>query len=316
MFSTLIITSLLSATSGFAPRPSYMSVHTASNNLRMVADEETVVITPEETMTDGTRPISDPLGLYPKSSSERVTGVITPIEPVVVGDNIVTDPLNMYKGSVNDPNEVSTQPDMSASLPFLKRPAMLDGALAGDLGFDPFGFAQTKDDLMRYRDAEIKHGRLAMLAAAGWPLSELLDKKIAYALNMKPLLVFQDRVPSILNGGLSRISPIYWVGVLSVAAIVEFFAFTKAAEAKEENINYVPGDIGFDPLGLYGSTKEERAYKEESEIFHGRLSMLAITGFAVQEFWTQNAVINETPFFFKPFNVFLEQLNYVDPDLL
>ena len=133
---------------------------------------------------------------------------------------------------------------------------------------------------------------------------------------MKPLLVFQDRVPSILNGGLSRISPIYWVGVLSVAAIVEFFAFTKAAEAKEENINYVPGDIGFDPLGLYGSTKEERAYKEESEIFHGRLSMLAITGFAVQEFWTQNAVINETPFFFKPFNVFLEQLNYVDPDLL
>ena len=28
---------------------------------------------------------------------------------------------------------------------------------------------------MFMREAEVKHGRLAMLAAAGWPLSELLD---------------------------------------------------------------------------------------------------------------------------------------------
>merc|ERR1712071_267560 len=101
----------------------------------------------EQGVTPGeTRPISDPLGLYPESSSERVAGIITPVEPSVVSDNIVTDPLNMYKeGSVNDPKEVTSEPDMSASLPFLKRPPMLDGALAGDLGFDPFGFAQTKD---------------------------------------------------------------------------------------------------------------------------------------------------------------------------
>ena len=28
---------------------------------------------------------------------------------------------------------------------------------------------------MFLREAEVKHARLAMLAAAGWPLSELLD---------------------------------------------------------------------------------------------------------------------------------------------
>ena len=28
---------------------------------------------------------------------------------------------------------------------------------------------------MFMREAEVKHARLAMLAAAGWPLSELLD---------------------------------------------------------------------------------------------------------------------------------------------
>jgi Chlorophyll A-B binding protein len=49
-------------------------------------------------------------------------------------------------------------PKMSQSLPFMERPAALDGSLAGDVGFDPVGFSKSKDDLMRYREAEIKHG--------------------------------------------------------------------------------------------------------------------------------------------------------------
>ena len=52
-------------------------------------------------------------------------------------------------------------PAMSRALPWTKRPATLDGSLAGDAGFDPLGFAKTKKDLYKYRDAEIKHGRLA-----------------------------------------------------------------------------------------------------------------------------------------------------------
>jgi hypothetical protein len=47
----------------------------------------------------------------------------------------------------------------------MERPAALDGTLAGDVGFDPLGFAKSKNDLMNYREAEIKHARLAMLAA-------------------------------------------------------------------------------------------------------------------------------------------------------
>jgi len=70
-------------------------------------------------------------------------------------------------------------PKMSQSLPFLARPAALTGEIPGDVGFDPLGFAQSSSELFNYREAEIKHARLAMLAAAGWPLSEVLDKKIA-----------------------------------------------------------------------------------------------------------------------------------------
>ena len=70
-------------------------------------------------------------------------------------------------------------PTMSTSLPFMPRPAALTGALPGDVGFDPLGFAKSEADLMNFREAEVKHARLAMLAAAGWPLSEVFDKKIA-----------------------------------------------------------------------------------------------------------------------------------------
>jgi hypothetical protein len=147
-----------------------------------------------------------------------------------------------------------------------------------------------------------------MLAAAGWPIAELFDKKIAYELDLKPLLVFQDRVPSVLNGGLSRIPLAYWFSVFCLAAVMEAMGYVKEFEAKQAGQEYTPGDLGFDPLGLFGKTEEERKFKLEAELFNGRLGMLAITGFAIQEWWTQNAVINETPIFFKPINVALEQL--------
>lgn len=61
---------------------------------------------------------------------------------------------------------VATLPKMSQALPFMTRPAALDGTLAGDVGFDPFGFAKSKEDLMNFREAEVKHARLAMLVSS------------------------------------------------------------------------------------------------------------------------------------------------------
>ena len=158
------------------------------------------------------------------------------------------------------------------------------------------------------RNAEVKHARLAMLAAAGWPLSELLDKKLAYLVGLKPLLVFQDRVPSVLNGGLGRTSPAFWAATLGVAFAIESLGLMRSKSAEENGVKYVPGDLGFDPFNLAGKNVEEKNFKLEAELFNGRLAMLAITGFALQEFWTVNSVINETPIFFKPINVALEQL--------
>ena len=188
---------------------------------------------------------------------------------------------------------VAPLPAQSQSLPFLARPAFLDGTLAGDVGFDPLGFAKSESDLMIYREAEIKHARLAMLAAAGWPLSELFDKKIAAALGMDPLLDGADRVPSLLNGGLDKVSPAYWVGALGFAAVVEILGSLRMKSEKA-----IPGDFGL-RLG-YPSEEAGQNRMQLAEIKNGRLAMIAIFGFAVQEFVSKQGVINETPLFFFP----------------
>ena len=56
-----------------------------------------------------------------------------------------------------DPNIPDTSsPEMSKALPFQRRPHALDGSLAGDVGFDPIGFASDKEALWNYREAEVR----------------------------------------------------------------------------------------------------------------------------------------------------------------
>lgn len=197
---------------------------------------------------------------------------------------------------IPEPIAPPAEPMMSQSMPFMARPSALDGTLAGDVGFDPLGFAKNSDDLMKYREAEIKHARLAMLAAAGWPVSELFDSKIAGLLGVAPALQSDDRAPSLLNGGLGKISPIYWLACLAGAAAIDVYGITKASQKP----GYTPGDLGFDPLGVFPKDKEGQEWFKTAEIKNGRLAMIAITAFAVQELVSQTGVINETPLFFKP----------------
>ena len=59
----------------------------------------------------------------------------------------------------------------SESVPFLKTPSNLDGSLPGDVGFDPLGFTEVFD-VRVLREAELKHGRIAMLATLGYLVQE------------------------------------------------------------------------------------------------------------------------------------------------
>ena len=179
----------------------------------------------------------------------------------------------------------------------MKAPKMLDGTMAGDVGFDPLGFAKSKKTLFWMREAELKHSRLAMLAAVGWPMSELLHKEIATTLNLPSILANGDRAPSLLNGGLNSI---YASGILIVSILVAGLIEGRSMNdgtifwGADKPEGYIPGNLGFDPLNL----KSMRKNMDEFEIKNGRLAMVAITAFAFLEASNGKPVTELTPFLF------------------
>jgi light-harvesting complex II chlorophyll a/b binding protein 4 len=231
-------------------------------------------------------------------------------------------------------------------IPGLQRPSYLDGTYAGDVGFDPLGLvnldgpwwdiagAQSPARRLAWmREAEIKHARLAMVGATGWPLSELWHGPLAKALGLPfELDLTQGRAPSVLNGNLGEASPILFLALLfasylevkSLDQVHGLTALGKTISDKSGDLvmkSYSPGDLGFDPLGMYdfyGSQpgtmdvarmEQDPEYEmkyifatrkemELAEIKNGRLAMLAITGFALQEALWQTPVVDQTPIFF------------------
>ena len=81
----------------------------------------------------------------------------------------------------------------SKAIPFLNAPPALDGSMPGDVGFDPLWVSSMLPDkgwLPWLREAEIKHGRVAMLAATGMIVQDIavipgFDKEFSGAAMMK-----------------------------------------------------------------------------------------------------------------------------------
>merc|ERR1712070_975561 len=73
-----------------------------------------------------------------------------------------------------------------------------------------------------YRNAEIKHGRLAMLAVVGWLVSEEEDFALANFFDLPTFLQETDgRAPSVLNGGLEQVPPVFWAIAVFTAYVCE-----------------------------------------------------------------------------------------------
>lgn len=189
----------------------------------------------------------------------------------------------------------------------------LEYNFVADYGFDPFKLATvdlhlgSASDKARpyayvvrdYREAELRHGRLAMLAALAWPVQELLSPILSRALR-EPLLLTETggRSPSVLNGGLEQSGIPLTLGLLVLGCgIVDFYAL-KIREGKDD---WMPGDFGFDPLNLLGGASlEARREMQAREINNGRLAMLAVTTYVVEESVTRRPIVELTPWLFKP----------------
>ena len=192
--------------------------------------------------------------------------------------------------------------DLSYSLvlPFLERPAKLDGSHAGDFGFDPFGFTEN-NDIYYLQECELRHARLAMLAVVGWPLSELVA----------PDFMLQDgRAPSVLNG----VNPASGLFILASFAAFGYFEKVTALRKTDNTLIGkkhandmalvwkwgVAGDYNWDPANLYNLLGDDAAGRKglrEVEVMQGRYAMVAITYFAAWEALTGSPIVENNMFF-------------------
>merc|ERR550537_854699 len=142
--------------------------------------------------------------------------------------------------------------------------SMLAGITAPMGFFDPLGFATQLTGkgagakLLFYREVEIKHGRVAMLASLGFLVGEQFHPLFGGDIDVPSYIAFQQ-------------TPLenFWPAVVAALAIPEIFSIKEFAEPKNflrwedtwtMTSDRVPGDLGFDPLGL--KPKDAAEFKE------------------------------------------------------
>mmetsp|Transcript_2168 Transcript_2168/g.3053 ORF Transcript_2168/g.3053 Transcript_2168/m.3053 type:complete len:613 (-) Transcript_2168:128-1966(-) len=242
--------------------------------------------------------------------AQKSTTLVDAENTVSAAQEFMQDVNTMVK-----PLEKVTDPSTSAS-----SAAPMDeidkDLLIGDYGLDIFNTKEDQKMLRRMRLAEIKHSRLAMLAAAAWPLQELFDPAIANLLGVEPLVTLEGRNPSLINGGLQQVSPIFWATILGATIVLEILYGNRGmqGEIRIENAESLargdtqravykrvaPGELGFDPLNLYPGDPTNQRRIKEAELNNGRLAMIALSTFVAAEYITGESIVDLTPFFFKP----------------
>ncbi|KAL3761965.1 hypothetical protein ACHAW5_006671 [Stephanodiscus triporus] len=195
----------------------------------------------------------------------------------VVGGAAAFAPSSQSSGSAGRATATtSLNAEMSKSLPFLLKPATLDGSMIGDVGFDPVGFTDGYD-VKWLRESEIKHGRVAMLAALGFVVSEFVNFPMYADMHVDD----SNMAPTAV--GVSAMMQIV------LAAGFEEYRTNKGKITMEDmfsDASRVPGDLGFDPLGYKTKGAAEYAKLQLQEIKNGRLAMLAIGGMIHHNFVT------------------------------
>ena len=182
--------------------------------------------------------------------------------------------------------------------------------IVGDFGFDPLNLG--KDNLGFMREAEIKHGRIAMLAAIAWPLQEILHPAFAGLTGSEDLLVASNGAsPSLINGGLFQIE--------LLPALALFFCGCSFLEEKDlanrrdlglawnefpspsGAFGRLPGNFGFDPMNFYRPlSTADRVAAQGRELANGRAAMLAVATYVGVEAVSGTPIVDVSPYFFEP----------------
>ena len=138
--------------------------------------------------------------------------------------------------------------------------------------FDPLKLAEKSPEWVPFfREAELKHGRIAMLATAGW-----------LAVDLGVTLPDHAGISSVAahNAGVASgamIQILFWT------SLVEIISCPAVAALKDGSRK--PGDFSFDPLGFSKNAASLAKY-QINELKNGRLAMMAFGGLATQSVLT------------------------------
>jgi len=167
--------------------------------------------------------------------------------------------------------------------------------------FDPLGFAKKADikTLKKYRESELKHGRVAMLAIIGVIIQELGFTPF-YNTPEFETEQYVDLGPAAFQfQALEKTEPFVIVYLVVLIGITEAISINRGWDSKENTVgmvagirdDYVTGDLQFDPLG-FGKfkTEEEFITARTKELNNGRMAMIAWVGMMVQELITHQKI--------------------------
>ena len=140
------------------------------------------------------------------------------------------------------------------------------GAAAPGRPFDPLGVANICD-VRLLREAELKHGRIAMLASVGFVVPDLGLRLPGVTLSS--LDAHDALIAASPNGGaMGQI--LLFVSLLEALVGVPAVVYMLGGGDRE------PGDFNFDPFGLAGPSAAE------VELTNARLAMLSFGAIATQ----------------------------------
>ena len=172
----------------------------------------------------------------------------------------------------------TTTPTMATRaryFPFSEAPLALKG-FAGDAdGWDPLRLSESPLDMKWLREAELKHGRTAMLAVVGFIVPDVGLWKLDNGVTTPSIFAHDACIASGPYGGqLGQV--LLFVGALELLVGVPAVWFMMFGGER------TPGDFAFDPLGLGNGTEAQKSEMQMKELKHGRLAMLAFGGIITQ----------------------------------
>ncbi|KAL1512303.1 hypothetical protein AB1Y20_005565 [Prymnesium parvum] len=210
-----------------------------------------------------------------------LSGYLRP-RPVVMQDRNDSPSYNqdISVEQVEDVMDADSDSDFESPATFDVR--MLAGISSPLNFFDPLDFSASASEgkVRFYREVELKHGRVAMLAALGFLVAEYFHPLFGGEIDVPSYIAFQETPLQV-----------FWPAVILFIAVPEIFSvFTFQSPFGGElwaiRSDHIPGDLGFDPLGLKPKNAADLKIMETKELNNGRLAMLGVAGMVAQELAT------------------------------